>query len=79
MERVALQEKLIEDLVAVLLIDIASMVLSFDIFHAQEKRLLTVLIIHYLQAGYMEIHVDFNNYGLKAPHRPHTARGTYRG
>ena len=52
MERVALQEEGIENLVAVLLVYVPPMALSPDILHAQEESLLSMLIVDDLPFRY---------------------------
>ena len=52
MEGIVLQEESVENLVAVLLIDIATLEFTGLIFDTEAKSLLTMLIIYDLPLGY---------------------------
>jgi hypothetical protein len=52
MEGVILQEEVVEDVVAILLIDVATLKFTFAILDSKAKSLLAMLIVNDLPLGY---------------------------
>ena len=52
MEGVVMQEEVIKDLIAVLLIDIPTLVISMHVLHTKAQYILTMLIVENLQFCY---------------------------
>ena len=64
MEGIVFQEEVIEDFIAVLLVDIAALVLSVLIFHTQPQSVFTVLIVQNFQFRFRNIfQYMFDSYG----------------
>ena len=55
MEGIVFQEEVIEDFIAVLLVDIAALVFSILIFHTQPQSVFAVLIVQNFQFRFRNI------------------------
>jgi hypothetical protein len=55
MEWIAFKEELIEDLIAVLLIDVPALVSSLGILDTEKERFFAMLIVHDLQTSYFNV------------------------